>query len=206
MARTWVDRGARYLHLVDLDGAREGKLVNSDIIQRIVAGTKIPCELGGGIRTQKDVDEVLSWGVERVIIGTQALKNPAWFEGICQRFPGKIVLGIDAKGGLVATDGWLQKTGLPALEVARRYEGWPLAALIYTDIDRDGTLEGANYSAIEEIADAVRLPVIASGGVTTLEEIRQLTRLKLAGCIIGRALYEGRLDLAEVIRVASSTG
>jgi phosphoribosylformimino-5-aminoimidazole carboxamide ribotide isomerase len=200
MARRWVDQGARYLHLVDLDGARVGQPVNGASVRAIVQAAGQPCQLGGGLRTEDHIAEALSWGVERVIIGTRALKDPGWFEGVCRRHPGKIVLGIDARDGRVATEGWLEVSDCPALELARRCASWPLAALVYTDVSRDGMLQGPNVAALAEMAAAVALPVIASGGVTTLDDIRRLAGLGLAGCIVGRALYEGRLDLAEAIK------
>jgi phosphoribosylformimino-5-aminoimidazole carboxamide ribotide isomerase len=200
MARRWVDQGARYLHLVDLDGAKEGRPVNGASVRAIVRACGVPCQLGGGLRTEEHIAEALSWGVQRVIIGTRALKDPAWFEGVCRRHPGKAVLGIDARGGMVATEGWLEVSQSPALELARRCASWPLAAVVYTDISRDGMLNGPNVQALAEMASEVPLPVIASGGVTTLDDIRRLAGLGLAGCIVGRALYEGRLDLAEAIK------
>jgi phosphoribosylformimino-5-aminoimidazole carboxamide ribotide isomerase len=202
MARRWVEQGARYLHLVDLDGARAGQPVNGPSILAITAAAGVPCQLGGGLRTEEHVAEALSWGVARVILGTRALQDPMGFEALCRRFPGKVVLGIDARSGKVATHGWLRESETTALELAQLCALWPLAALVYTDISRDGMLEGPNVDAIAELARAVPLPVIASGGVTTLEDVRRLARLGLAGCIIGRALYEGRLDLADAIRIA----
>src|SRR5436309_1736622 len=202
MARRWADQGARYLHLVDLDGAREGRPVNGASVRAIVRAAGVPCQLGGGLRTEEHIDEALSWGVERVVIGTRALKDPDWFEGVCRRRPGQVVLGIDARDGRVATGGWLEVSDCSALDLARRCASWPLAALVYTDISRDGMLEGPNLDAMAEMAAAVALPVIASGGVTTLEDIRRLAQRGLAGCIIGRALYEGRLDLREAIKQA----
>jgi phosphoribosylformimino-5-aminoimidazole carboxamide ribotide isomerase len=199
MAGRWVSQGASYLHLVDLDGAREGRPVNGGSVRRVVQAAGVPCQLGGGLRTEAHITEALSWGVERVVLGTRALKEPGWLEQVARRFPGKVVLGIDAKAGQVATDGWLQVSGQSALDLARQCAAWPLAALVYTDISRDGMLEGPNVEAVAELATAVALPVIASGGVTTLEDIRRLARLNLAGCIVGRALYEGRLDLATAI-------
>jgi phosphoribosylformimino-5-aminoimidazole carboxamide ribotide isomerase len=142
--------------------------------------------------------------VDRVVVGTKALKDPAWCEAICRRFPGKVVLGIDAKGGRAATDGWLQVSECSALDLARQYEPWPLAGLVYTDISRDGMLEGPNFEAIAELAAAVHLPIIASGGVSTLEDVRRLATLPLAGCIVGRALYEGRLSLVDAITAAAT--
>jgi len=202
MARRWVGQGAAYLHLVDLDGARQGQSGNGPSVRAIVEASGVPCQLGGGLRSEAHVAEALGWGVARVILGTRALKDPAWLEGLCRRHPGRIVLGIDARDGLVATEGWLQVSRTPALDLARQCAAWPLAALVYTDISRDGMLEGPNLNALAEMAGAVSIPVIASGGVTTVDDVRRLAQLGLAGCIIGRALYEGRLDLREAIEEA----
>jgi phosphoribosylformimino-5-aminoimidazole carboxamide ribotide isomerase len=204
MARRWVDRGATYLHLVDLDGAREGRPVNGASIRRIVETAGVPCQLGGGLRTEAHIAEALTWGVARVILGTRALNDPGWLETVCHRFSGRIVLGIDARDGRVAAEGWTHVSDLSALDLARRCAGWPLVAFVYTDISCDGMLAGPNLDALAAMIAAVRHPVIASGGVTTLEDVRRLNRLGVAGCIIGRALYEGRLDLAEVISTFSS--
>jgi phosphoribosylformimino-5-aminoimidazole carboxamide ribotide isomerase len=203
LARTWVSQGARFLHIVDLDGAKQGLPVNGPSVRGIVEAAGIPCQLGGGLRDEVHIAEALAWGVARVVVGTRAVQNPDWLEGVCRRFPEKIVLGIDAKHGRVATDGWLQVSDCSALDLARQCAAWPLAALVYTDISRDGMLAGANVEAVAELARAVTVPVIASGGVTSLEDVRRLARLGLAGCIIGRALYEGKLDLREVIQVAA---
>ena len=199
MARRWVGEGATYLHLVDLDGAKEGRPVNGESVRRIVAAVDVPCQLGGGLRTEADIAEALGWGVQRVIIGTNAAKDSQWFESVCRRFPGQIVLGIDARNGKVATDGWLATSKTAAVDLVRRCTGWPLAAIVYTDIGRDGMLEGPNFEALADMARAAPAPVIASGGVTTLEDIKRLAQLGLTGCIIGRALYEGRLELAAAI-------
>jgi phosphoribosylformimino-5-aminoimidazole carboxamide ribotide isomerase len=202
MAQRWVDQGAAYLHLVDLDGARAGHPVNGDSVRRIVQASGVPCQLGGGLRSEEHIQEALGWGVERVILGTRALLDPAGFEALCRRFPGRICLGIDARQGRVAIQGWQQESEQSALDLARRCASWPLAALIYTDISRDGMLEGPNIEATAELAAAVSVPVIASGGVTTLDDVARLARRGLPGCIIGRALYEGRLDLAAAIQLA----
>ncbi len=199
IARLWVEQGASFLHLVDLDGARDGHSVNADAVQRIVKTAGVPCQLGGGIRTEADIREVLGWGVDRVIIGTRALQEPEWLERMARLFVGKIVLGIDAKGGNVASQGWLNVSKLSALDLARQCAAWPLAALVYTDITRDGMLEGPNFDAMQAMARQVSLPVIASGGVTRAADVRRLAELGLAGCIIGRALYEGRIDLKEIL-------
>jgi len=199
MARRWVDQGAQWLHIVDLDGAKAGRPINGDSIREIVKTCGVPCQLGGGLRTNEDIDAALAWGVERVVIGTRALKAPGWFQAVCKRWPGRIVLGIDAKHGMVATEGWLDVTEIPALELARQSTAWPLAAIVYTDISRDGMLQGANVDAMAAMAAAVRVPVIASGGVTGLDDVLQLAACGLAGCIVGRALYEGRLDLKQAL-------
>jgi phosphoribosylformimino-5-aminoimidazole carboxamide ribotide isomerase len=201
-ARRWVEQGATFLHLVDLDGARAGQPSNGDSIQRIVREAGVPCQLGGGLRSEEHVKQALGWGVYRVIIGTRALKDPAWFGSLCFKYPEQVVLGIDAKNGRVATEGWLEVSDISALELALRCADWPLAAIVYTDISRDGMLAGPNAAALAEMAASVNVPVIASGGVTTLDDVRAMKELGLAGCIVGRALYEGRLDLRQAIEIA----
>ena len=203
MARQWVEQGATYLHLVDLDGAKAGRPVNEASVRAIVQAAGVPCQLGGGLRTEADIATALSWGVDRVIIGTKALQSPAWLAEMAGKFPGKIVLGIDARDGRVATQGWLDVSEMSALDLARSCAGLPLAALVYTDISRDGMLQGANVEAMAEMAAAVALPVIASGGVTTLDDVRRLKDRGIPGCIVGRALYEGRLTLAEILAMIS---
>ncbi len=202
MACRWVEQGAAILHLVDLDGARQGQPVNGASVRAIVQASGVPCQLGGGMRTEAHIQEALSWGVSRVILGTRALQDPSWVEAMCRRFPERIALGIDARGGLVATQGWLEQSEVKALDLARRYAQWPLAAIVYTDIGKDGMMQGPNVEATAELAGAVTVPVIASGGVTTLEDVSRLARKRLAGAIVGRALYEGKLDLAAAIKLA----
>jgi phosphoribosylformimino-5-aminoimidazole carboxamide ribotide isomerase len=203
VARRWVEQGAEYLHLVDLDGAREGRPVNGACIQAIVEAVGVPCQLGGGLRHEDHIEVALRWGVARVILGTRALREPEWAQSMAQTYRGQIALGIDARDGWVAAQGWLETSEVSAVALARRCAGWPLAALVYTDISKDGMLEGPNVEATAEVAAAVHsLPVIASGGVTTLDDVARLARRRLAGCIIGRALYEGRLDLAAAIALA----
>ncbi|HWY85481.1 MAG TPA: 1-(5-phosphoribosyl)-5-[(5-phosphoribosylamino)methylideneamino]imidazole-4-carboxamide isomerase [Gemmataceae bacterium] len=203
MARRWVREGAEILHIVDLDGAKEGRPTNGPSIRAIVEASGVPCQLGGGVRTEKDIVEVLSWGVQRVVIGTKALQAPGWLEEMARKFPAKIVLGLDAKDGRVATHGWLDVSDQSALDLARALSPLPLAALVYTDISRDGMLQGANVQAMADICAATDLPVIASGGVTTVDDIRRLAALPLAGCIVGRALYENRLNLKEILAIGA---
>lgn len=203
VARRWLDLGADYLHLVDLDGARSGEPVNGDAVRAIVAATGLPCQLGGGLRSEEHVATALGWGVSRVILGTRALQDPAWCAALCRKYPGKVALGIDARDGRVATEGWLHASDVTAIDLARRCADWPPAAIIFTDIGRDGMMGGPSVEATAELARAVpTVPVIASGGVTTLDDVARLARAGLAGCIVGRSLYEGRIDLAGAIAVA----
>jgi phosphoribosylformimino-5-aminoimidazole carboxamide ribotide isomerase len=204
VARRWAGEGARCLHIVDLDGARDGRPLNGPSVRSIVEEAGLPCQLGGGLREDAHIAEALACGVDRVVLGTRALDDPGWFETVCRRYPERITLAIDARQGKVAANGWARITERPALDLARRCAGLPLAAIIYTDIGRDGMLAGPNLAALSDIAAAVALPIIASGGVTTLDDVRHLARLGLGGCIIGRALYEGRLKLPEVIEAAGA--
>lgn len=203
MAERWVSEGATYLHIVDLDGAKEGRPINGRRIRAIVKASGVPCQLGGGLRTEDDIKDALSWGVARVIIGTKALQSPKWLAQMSHRFPGRVALGIDAKDGKVATQGWLDVSQVGALDLARQCAMPPLSAIIYTDISRDGMMQGANVDAMKQMAAAVQLPVIASGGVATLDDVKRLSEAGLAGAIIGRALYEGQLKLAEVVALLS---
>lgn len=202
MARQWVGQGARCLHLVDLDGARDGSTTNYEAVRQIVTAVDVPCELGGGIREAATIARYLQLGLSRLVVGTRALKEPDWFRQMCREFPKQLALGIDAKGGLVATDGWLKTSTTSAIELARQFADEPLAAIIYTDISRDGMLQGPNLAAMAEMDAAVEVPVIASGGVTTAADVRELARIGLDGCIIGRALYEGTLTLADALSAA----
>jgi phosphoribosylformimino-5-aminoimidazole carboxamide ribotide isomerase len=199
MARQWVEQGGRRLHLVDLDGAREGRPANIEVVAKIVRAVDVPCELGGGIRSEETIAELVGLGLARLVIGTLAIKEPDWFRRMCRQFPGKLVLGIDARDGCVATDGWLETSEIEALELARRFADEPLAAINYTDIATDGMMTGPNTAAMAEMQRAVETPVIASGGIVTADDVARLAEIPMAGCIIGRALYEGSLTLAEAI-------
>jgi len=202
VAKRWVEQGATWLHLVDLDGAKQGEPVNGASVRRIVAASGVPCQLGGGLREEAHLRQAFDWGVQRVILGTRALRDPAWCAEMGRKFPGRVALGIDAKNGRVAVEGWQQVSERTALDLAREVSAWPLAALIYTDITKDGMMAGPNVEATTELAAAVTIPVIASGGVTTLDDVARLAERPLHGCIIGRALYEGTIDLAAAIVIA----
>ncbi len=203
MARHWVDLGAQCLHLVDLDGAREGRPVNLASIEAIVKASGVPCELGGGVRSDYAIQELLKIGLKRIIIGTLALKEPDWFRRMCKKFPQRLVLGIDARDGFVAAEGWLETSKMPAIGLARQFSGEPIAAIIYTDIAADGMLTGPNVAAMAEMQAAVDLPVVASGGVTTKQDVARLAAAGMAGCIIGRALYEGTMTLPDALEAAN---
>jgi phosphoribosylformimino-5-aminoimidazole carboxamide ribotide isomerase len=202
MARHWVDLGAKCLHIVDLDGARAGHPINLPSIQAIVEAAGVPCELGGGIRGEKTVQTMLDLGIHRLVVGTSAFRQPDRFREMCRKFPGRLVLGIDARDGCVATEGWLFTTSLPAAELAGWFAGEPIAAIVYTDIGTDGMMAGPNVAAMAAMQAAVEWPVVASGGVTTKDDIARLAAVPMAGCIIGRALYEGTLTLPDALAAA----
>jgi phosphoribosylformimino-5-aminoimidazole carboxamide ribotide isomerase len=204
MARRWVEEGASRLHLVDLDGARDGTLANRHAVAAILAAVDVPCQLGGGVRDEDAIRQLLVLGLSRLVVGTRAIKDPDWFASMCRIFPEQLALSIDARNGLAATDGWLETSQTPAVEIARRFAALPLAAIVYTDIAKDGMMEGPNLEAMEEMARAVDVPVIASGGVTTVADVASLARCGVAGCIIGRALYEESLSIGEAIKAAES--
>jgi len=202
MARHWQDEGGELLHLVDLDGAFAGVPKNREAIQAIVAAVDIPTELGGGIRDLETIEAYLNLGIDRVILGTVAKENPALVGEACRRFPGRIVVGIDAKGGLVAVRGWAEVTEKKAIDLAREMEAFGVAAIIYTDIARDGMMQGPNLEATAALAESISIPVIASGGVSCLEDIRNLLQIEasgVAGVITGKAIYTGSLNLREAV-------
>jgi len=206
MARHWTNLGAKRLHVVDLDGAREGHPVNLASVRAIVEAVDVPCELGGGIRSEETISQLLAAGLQRLVIGTLAIRQPDWFLQMCHEFPGRLVLGIDARDGRVATGGWLETSDVAATALARQFADQPLAAVVYTDIATDGMLSGPNIAAMAEMRAAVDLPVIASGGVTTKQDVARLAAVPMAGCIIGRALYEGALSLPEALAAAGEHG
>jgi len=205
MARHWASQGADRLHLVDLDGARDGKAGNRASIEAIVRAVDFPCQLGGGIRDEAAIRDRLSLGVARVVIGTAALKEPEWFRKMCRLFPGKLCLGIDARDGWVATAGWLETSQTKAYDLARQFLDEPLAAVIFTDIATDGMLAGPNAPAMAEMQQTMaKVGVIASGGVTTAADVARLAAVPMAGAIIGRALYEGTLTLTDALAAAKN--
>lgn len=204
MARYWVSKGAERLHVVDLNGAVSGKPCHFDLIKEMVDSVPIPLEVGGGIRDIETVNSYLQIGVEWVIIGTAALHKRFLIEEVCKRYPKKVILGIDAKNGKVAVEGWRKIASIEAIDLAKQYEEMPLDAIIFTDIERDGMEKGLNFKATQQFARALSIPVIASGGVSRVEEIEHLLSLEpdgVMGVIIGKALYTGQIDLTEAINL-----
>jgi phosphoribosylformimino-5-aminoimidazole carboxamide ribotide isomerase len=202
VAARWEESGARVLHMVDLDGAVSGESKNLTAVEQVVKRLQIPVELGGGLRTRDDVARVLDLGVHWAIMGTSALANRPELEACVAKFPGRIIVGIDARDGKVAVSGWTQTSKVSALELALQVQALGVARIIFTDIATDGMLQGPNLDSVQELAATVNVGVIASGGVTTLEDIRRLRHLEplgVVGCIVGRALYSGTLDLREAI-------
>ena len=206
-ARLFESQGFQYLHIVDLNGAFEGKPVNADAVEAILTTIEIPVQLGGGIRELETIEMWLSKGVSRVILGTAAVRNPDVVVRACKAYPGRIAVGIDAKDGKVAVEGWAQTSALTAGELANRFEDVGVAAIIYTDIERDGVMKGLNLEATAALAGATKIPVIASGGLASINDVRALTRPEYAmleGAIMGRALYDGRIDPREALAVTNA--
>jgi phosphoribosylformimino-5-aminoimidazole carboxamide ribotide isomerase len=197
-AKSFADAGCRWLHLVDLDGAFAGKPMNAASVEAILKAVRVPAQLGGGIRDLATIEAWLGKGIARIILGTAALTNPELVREGCRKFPGKVAVGIDARGGKVAVEGWAKTSEMTALDLARRVEDAGAAAIIFTDIDRDGALAGVNVAATAALARALKTPVIASGGVAAIDDIAALKAHEsdgIAGAILGRALYDGRVDL-----------
>lgn len=206
-AKSFEDQGFEYLHVVDLDGAFAGEAVNGAAVEAILAATNNPVQLGGGIRTLDHIEYWLGKGITRVILGTIAVRDPDLVREACRRFPGQIAVGIDAKGGKVAVEGWAETSELTIIDMAARFEDAGVAVIIYTDIERDGVLTGINWAGTLELANATSIPVIASGGLASMTDIRRLTQPDaqiLEGAISGRALYDGRIDPHEALTVLRS--
>jgi phosphoribosylformimino-5-aminoimidazole carboxamide ribotide isomerase len=201
MATQWVSQGCKRLHLVDLDGAFEGKPVNADVIESISAAyPDLPIQIGGGIRTIETARAYIEAGVSYIIIGTQAVRNPDFVARLCVEFPGKVIVGIDAKDGMVAVQGWAENSSLSVKNLAKKFEDQGVSSIVYTDISRDGMMQGVNVEATSQLASAINIPVIASGGVTDMNDIIKLNETKqsgIEGVIIGRALYEGAISLEQ---------
>ena len=207
-ASQWASRGARRIHVVDLNGAFAGKPRNESAIKDIIANVDadVPVQLGGGIRDLDTIERYLDDGVSYIVIGTAAVKNPGFLHEACDAFPGHIIVGLDAKDGKVATDGWSKLTGHDVVDLAKRFQDYGVEAVIYTDIGRDGMMTGVNVEATVRLAQALVVPVIASGGLNSLDDVRKLRQVEsegITGCITGRAIYEGKLDFAEAMKVAA---
>lgn len=204
-ARYWVTQGAELIHVVDLNGAVVGRPVHTQEVAAICMGFGVPVELGGGLRSSEAIEEALALGVERVVLGTAAYEDPVFLRTVCQKYPGKIVVGIDSRGGRVAVKGWKEDTSMDAVELARRCEEGGASRIIYTDISRDGTSLGVNVEETSRLARAVKIPVIASGGVASLDDIRRLKEIEkqgVEGVIVGRALYSGAFTLEQAMAAA----
>jgi len=206
MAARWESEGAKRIHLVDLDGAKAGRPINVEAVKQIVKRAGVPCQLGGGLRDEATIAEWLSSGLDRVIVGTQALRDPDWFSRMAELYPGRLILGLDARDGRVATEAWIDVSSIQALTLARQFDLLPLAAIIYTDIARDGMLGGPNLESIAALARSIKTPVIASGGISELLDLEHLAALPIAACIVGRALYEGRFSLAQALQHTQACG
>jgi len=204
VAESFAAAGAAWVHVVDLDGAKEGRPVQTEIISRLAATSGLKLQTGGGIRQRQDIDRLLEAGAARVVVGTRAMEDWSWFDSLAHdpKFSGRIVLAVDAKNGMIATRGWTEVSSCKAVDVAREVSDWPLAAILYTDVAKDGMLQGPNLEQTRAVAGAGKVPVLASGGVGSIDHIRQLKQLPIWGVIVGRSLYEGKVDLAEAIRVA----
>ncbi len=205
MAKKWVDAGAKRLHLVDLDAARgDDPAANRAAVSAILAAVDVPCQLGGGVRDDASIKLLLDLGLSRLVVGSAALKRPAWFATACDLHPGQLAAGIDARDSMVATDGWLLTSQTRATELAQELRAMTcnIAAIIYTDISRDGMMQGPNFAGLAEMATATDIPLVASGGVTTLDDVQKLVEMGMPACIIGRSLYDGAMQLEQVLRIA----
>jgi phosphoribosylformimino-5-aminoimidazole carboxamide ribotide isomerase len=208
MAKRWEQEGAEVIHVVDIDGAVEKSPRNTDTIRKIINGVHVPVQVGGGIRNETTVRMYLDFGAQRVIIGTEAIRNPQWVKNACKAFPDRIIVGIDARNGMVTIEGWTETTEISAVNLAKQFEDCGVAAINFTDIHRDGMQTGPNIGETRCLAEAVKIPVIASGGVSTIQDIKNLMLLEaigVTGVITGRALYSGTLNLKEAIEISTQS-
>ncbi len=199
-AKLFEEQGFKFLHIVDLDGAIAGNSANEKSVKEILKNIKIPAQLGGGIRTIENIEKWIELGINRVILGTVALQNPELVKQAAKKFPGKIVVGIDAKNGFVATHGWVESSNVSVIQLAKKFEDAGVAAIVYTDINRDGTGEGVDFEGTKKLAESISIPVIASGGVGSNEDIRKISTLGINGVIVGRALYDKKIDIKEFVK------
>jgi phosphoribosylformimino-5-aminoimidazole carboxamide ribotide isomerase len=204
VAASYAKAGAKWMHVIDLDGAKEGKPVQLELLTKLASASGLQVQIGGGIRTADDIQRLFQAGAARAVIGTRAMQDWDWFTKLVHdpHYAGKITLALDAKDGIVATHGWTETSSIQAIDIAKKVKGWPLAAILYTDVAKDGMLTGPNFEQTRQLAEATDVPVIASGGVGSIEHIRTLTTLPVWGAIVGRSLYEGKVDLAEAIAIA----
>lgn len=200
---SYAAAGAEWMHIVDLDGAKEGRCVQTDLITRMIHASRLKVQVGGGVRSTDDVNRLLQAGAARVVIGTKALQDWDWFDTLAHTptFEQKLTLALDARDGVVATHGWTEASGIRAVDIAKKVSDWPLGAILYTDVAKDGMLEGPNFKQTRQLAEAGKVPVIASGGVGSIEHIRTVATLPVWGVIVGRSLYEGAVDLKEALRI-----
>jgi len=205
MALKWQGMGAPRLHIVDLDGAASGEIQNLEIIKNIAKAVLVPTQLGGGIRNMETVEMLLKAGLDRVVLGTAAVERPEFVRELCRRFGESVIVSLDARDGRIAIRGWLQEMALTAIELAKQMKGLGVGRFVYTDISRDGTLTEPNFSALAELIEAIRAPVIASGGIASITHLKMLQKLGAQGAIIGRALYSGEINLKQALDVMSKT-
>jgi phosphoribosylformimino-5-aminoimidazole carboxamide ribotide isomerase len=205
MALKWQGMGAPRLHIVDLDGAASGEIQNLEIIKNIAKAVLVPTQLGGGIRNMETVEMVLKAGLDRVVLGTAAVEKPEFVREVCRRFGESVIVSLDARDGRIAIRGWLQEMELTAIELAKQMKGLGVGRFVYTDISRDGTLTEPNFSALAELIEAIRAPIIASGGIASITHLKMLQKLGAQGAIIGRALYSGEINLKQALDVMSKT-
>lgn len=204
VALDFVEKGSKVIHVVDLDAAKSGQPENKELIARLVDSVPVPLQLGGGIRDQKIIESYVQIGVKRLVVGTKAAKDPKWFAEMAELFPEKLVAGIDALKDEVATDGWIEKSGIHPVDLAKEFQNLPILGIVYTDISKDGMLQGPNLPAMAKMASSVTCPVIASGGVSEIQDIKDLLETGVSGCIVGRSIYEQTLDLQEALEVSAN--